>query len=83
MILPTKGLTPDRALLSLGADVLRRLNRPKTVSRLWEQISQRDKSLIYTIPYDWFLLTLDLLYLWGAIEFQDGQLRRVRVRTKH
>ena len=35
MILPTKGLALDRALLSVGAEVLRRLDRPKTVSRLW------------------------------------------------
>lgn len=78
MILPTKGLALDRALLSIGADVLRCLERPKTVSRLWEQMGRRQSSLLETIPYDWFLLTLDLLYLMGAIEFEEGQLRRAR-----
>lgn len=80
MILPTKGLTADRALLSVGAEVLRRLDRPKTVSRLWEQVQQRQSSLLESVPYDWFLLALDLLYLWGAVDFEDGRIRRNRRR---
>jgi hypothetical protein len=80
MILPTKGLAADRALLSVGAELLRRLDRPKTVSRLWEQVSQRQRGLLETIPYDWFLLSLDLLYLWRAVDLEDGRLRRTRQR---
>ena len=80
MILPTKGLAVDRALLSIGADVLRRLERPKTVSRLWDQIRKRESSLLGTIAFDWFILTLDLLYLISAVEFRDGLLRRARPR---
>jgi len=76
MILPTKGLAVDRALLSVGAEVLRRLDRPKTVSRLWEQIGHRESTLLDTIPYDWFLLALDLLYLLGAVDLRDGRLHR-------
>jgi hypothetical protein len=78
MMLPTKGLAVDRALLSVGADVLRRLDRPKTVSRLWEQIRERHSSLLEAIPYDWFLLALDMLYIVGAVELEDGRLRRTR-----
>jgi hypothetical protein len=81
MILPTKGLAADRALLSVGAEVLRRLDRPQTVSRLWEQVKQRKDTLTETIPYDWFLLAVDLLYLCGAVDFEDGRLRRNRRRT--
>jgi hypothetical protein len=81
MILPTKGLAVDRALLSVGAEVLHRLDRPKTVSRLWDQVRQRQSSLLEALPYDWFLLALDLLYLWGAVTFEDGQLRRTHRRT--
>jgi hypothetical protein len=78
MILPTKGLAVDRALLSVGGEVLRRLDRPKTVSRLWEQIRMRQSSLLEAIPYDWFLLSLDLLFMFGAVELEDGRLRRAR-----
>jgi hypothetical protein len=81
MILPTKGLAVDRALLSVGAEVLRLLGRPKSVSRLWEQVNQRQSSLLHTVSYDWFLLALNLLYLWGAVDFQDGRLRRTHPRT--
>jgi hypothetical protein len=74
-------LAVDRALLSVGADVLRRLDRPKTVSRLWEQVRNRQGSLLEAIPYDWFLLALNLLYVWGAVDFEDGRLRRARGKT--
>lgn len=80
MILPTKGLAADRALLSVGAEVLRRLDRPKTVSRLWEQVNQRQCSLLTAVSYDWFLLALDLLFLLSAVEFDEGRLRRTRRR---
>jgi len=81
MILPTKGLALDRALLSVGAEVLRRLDRPKTVSRLWDQVRHRQSSLLESVPYDWFLLSLDLLYLCGAVDFEDGQIRRTHRRA--
>lgn len=80
MILPTKGLAADRALLSVGAEILRHLDRPKTVSRLWEQLRHRQSSLLEAIPYDWFLLALDFLYSLGAVDFEDGRLRRARRR---
>ena len=76
MILPTKGLAVDRALLSVGAELLRRLDRPKTVSRLWEQLRHPQSSLLDAISYDWFLLAVDLLYLLGAVDFEDGRLHR-------
>jgi hypothetical protein len=81
MILPTKGLAADRALLSVGAEILRRLERPKTISRLWEQIRQRQSSLLEAVAYDWFLLALNLLYMWGAVDIEEGRLRRSRRRT--
>jgi hypothetical protein len=81
MILPTKGLAVDRALLSVGAEVLRRLDRPKTVSRLWEQVSRRQSSLLQVVSYDWFLLAIDLLYILNAVELEEGRLRRSRRRV--
>ncbi len=80
MILPTKGLAVDRALASVGGDILRRLDRPKTVSRVWEEVSDRQSTLLKAVSYDWFLLALDLLYLWAAIEFSDGRIHRMTRR---
>jgi len=79
MILPSKHLSPDRALLTAGATILRFLSEPMTVSALWEHMlrhpgpGQREAP---RLRYDAFILTLDLLFLVGAIDIQDGLLRR-------
>lgn len=78
MILPTKRLGQDRAMLTVGADVLSLLDEPKTVSRLWEELQQsRDRRLgVRAVTYDWFILTLDLLYALHAVEMERGLLRK-------
>lgn len=80
MILPSKHLPQDRALLTVGAHVLTFLTRPKTVSALWEELSKHELRLATTTPrrisYDWFLLSLDLLYALGAIELESGLVER-------
>lgn len=79
MILPTKHLSQDRALLTVGARLLARLTRSKTVSALWEEISQPSTAEDGKKPalrYDVYVLTLDLLFLMGTIELRDGLLKR-------
>lgn len=55
MILPTKRIPADRALLALGADVLLILSRPKTVSKVWEETKQRraERKSTNPVPFDW------------------------------
>lgn len=78
MILPTKHLSEDRALLSVGATVLRCLRTEATVTRLWDDVrAQRGRAGETPIRFDWFILALDLLYALGAIEFDDVRVRRV------
>lgn len=74
MILPSKHLSQDRALLTVGAVILRHLSRPLTVSALWEQMTG-DRATLPT-RYDGFVLALDLLFLLGAIELREGLLIR-------
>lgn len=80
MILPSKHLPQDRALLTVGGYVLKFLVRPKTVSALWEELNRQGKKLSSTSPrritYDWFLLALDLLYALGAIDLDNGLVAR-------
>jgi hypothetical protein len=76
MILPTKGVPPQQALLSLGAEVLRLLDESKTVSRLWDDFRRHGHVPVAT--FDWFVLGLDLLFALDAIEFERGRLRRSR-----
>ncbi len=79
MILPTMHIPPDRSLIGVGGKILSLLEEPMTVSRLWDDF--RDVRSAFptqaTISYHWFLLSLDFLYMIGAIDFERGLLRRL------
>jgi hypothetical protein len=79
MILPTKHVRPDRALIGVGAEVLEILKRPMTMSRLWDEVRGRRSLHAANAPidYQWFILSLDLLYTIGALDFDRGLVRRV------
>lgn len=72
MILPTKHISADQALVGVGAVLLEQLGRPQTVSGLWEQA--RDVDCVGT--FERFILGLDFLFIVGAIKWSDGLLRR-------
>jgi hypothetical protein len=83
MLLPTKGLSPDRSLVFLGGQVLLRLGAPTTVSSLWTGVrSDRGREPGFApLTYDWFLLSLDLLYVVGAVQLDEyGRIARVGVQ---
>ncbi len=80
MILPTKHLPLERSLLAIGADILRSLDEPKTVSRLWDETKQRRTGSwrgSAELTFDWYLLALDLLFALGAVDLERGQMRRL------
>jgi hypothetical protein len=81
MILPTKGILPRHALVALGADILRQLSEAKTVSRLWEDFRKTRTSVI-DVSFDWFVLSLDLLFVIGVVEFERGRVRKVELTAK-
>ena len=76
MILPTKHLPTDRSLLGIGAEVLYLLDRPKTVSRLWIDIQEHRGESARRLTFDWFILSLNLLYAIGALQMNRGRLSR-------
>ena len=77
MILPSKHLPQDRALLTVGARLLQLLSEPRTVSALWEKLSRPSgKHGPAPLRYDAFILALDLLYLMGGIELENGLVHR-------
>jgi len=80
MILPTKGLGVERAMLTIGAEILELLTEPKTVSRLWDELRSEmgERSSTRIVNYDWFVLTLDLLYMLGALEIDHGRIQRTK-----
>ena len=77
MILPSKHLAQERSLLTLGAWVLERLDRPKTVSELWGEmrLAHADGA---DVPFDWFVLSLDLLAAVRTVRMESGRIQRVR-----
>ena len=82
MILPTKGISFERALATIGGQTLEILDRPRSVSSTFEALKKRRKALSLKEPvsFDWFSLALVLLYSIEAIERNsDGTL----VRTKN
>ncbi len=79
MILPSKHLPADRALLTVSAHILKRLAKPKTVSAIWEELwrgSKANRELLPSLTYDWFVLALDLLFTLGTVELKEGLLIR-------
>lgn len=78
MILPTKHIKPDRALIGVGAEILQLLRGPMTVSGLWDEVRERRSSHAPSSPisYQWFILALDFLYMIDAISFKNGLLQR-------
>lgn len=79
MILPNKHLSQERALFTVGAQALKLLNHPRTVSSLWEEVSAKNSAAKNEskISYDWFVLCLDLLFLLGAIQIDQGLIKRM------
>jgi hypothetical protein len=78
MILPTKHVRGDRALIGVGGEILRTLRQPMTVSRLWDEVRSARAAYVPQSPigYEWFVLALDLLFLMGAVEADHGVLKR-------
>lgn len=77
MILPSKHLKTERALIGIGGEVLQLLDQSKTVSRLWEEFREsRDQKGKHEVGFDRFVLTLDMLYLFEAIDFERGRIVR-------
>lgn len=73
MILPTKHIPENEALLGVGATIMRHLNEPMTVSGLWERVRAEPN----VGSFERFVLASTLLYVIGAIDMNDGLMGRV------
>ncbi|WP_421355102.1 ABC-three component system middle component 6 [Microbacterium phosphatis] len=82
MLLPTKGVSAERAIITVGADVLEQLQSPKSVTALWEQYTARERAGGNSdhITFDWFSLVLASLFAINLVEWTpSGHLRRAHV----
>ena len=84
MILPTKHLAPNRSLISVSSEVLELVGKKSSVSSIWTDLQNKHKSSLRfgDVPYDWFVLSLDLLFMIGAIEERNGLIKKVKDNAK-
>jgi hypothetical protein len=73
MIMPDKYIPQKETLIGLGARMLSLLTQPRTINSLLKEMLK----LPETGTYERFVLTLDFLYMLGAVEMKDDVIRRV------
>ncbi len=79
MILPTKHLPIERSLIAIGADIVRLLDEPMSVTNLWLDYQNLNKARTTRLTFDWFTLALAMLYSIDAVEQTGNRLRRREV----
>lgn len=73
MILPSKHISQDQALIGVAALLLKEIGRPQSVTSLWESV--REHASIGT--FERFVLALDMLHITGAIVLKNGLIVKV------
>lgn len=72
MIMPNKNIRIEYSLLNCGAVVLSNLRERDTISSLWEKCKTKE----ILVNYEKFILTLDYLFLIGAVGLVNGLIER-------
>lgn len=78
MIQPTKGISVDRALLTVGAQVMQQIEEPSTVSAVWHSLKgwRKENGYRANLSYSWFILALDTLHALGILSYEDSLLAK-------
>ena len=74
ILLPDKNRKLSRSIVGMGAQVLRSLKSPQTVSSSWEK--SRDMKSILT--FEDFVLAVDFLFTINLVQMDEGILKKVR-----
>lgn len=72
MILPSKHISQDQALLGVGAVLLHEIAKPQTVTSLWERV--RSNQTVGT--FERYVLVLDMLHIMGLVVLSNGMIER-------
>lgn len=73
MILPSKYLREDEALLGVGAKILGILRHDMPLSELWEESKAQENMS----SFERFVIALDMLYIMGLIVFENHKIKRI------
>jgi len=76
MLLPAKHIKLSESIIGLSGFVLEKLNKPKTVDMLWNELRIATERNEYPAhhPFENLLLSLDFLYLVDLIKLDDSGL---------
>jgi hypothetical protein len=74
MILPTKYLREDEALIGVSATLIPLVEKAGNLTELWESA----KKLETIGNYERFILALELLYLLGLVDLHNNEILRVQ-----
>jgi hypothetical protein len=79
VLLPSKFIGTDQALLTLGGQILIQLKAPLSVAETWTQLNRwrAEQQMQSFIPFWWFALALDVTFSIGAVQFEHGLLRKI------
>ncbi|WP_069997797.1 ABC-three component system middle component 6 [Cellulosilyticum sp. I15G10I2] len=75
MIMPSKHMQLSASLIGLGAFILKILDTPLTVDECWNRLNKEyiERGIIKKKhSFDNFILTVDLLYMIGAVNLSSG-----------
>lgn len=72
MIMPSKHISEEQALLGVGAVLLCEIKQPQTVTSLWEKV--RSHKAVGT--FERFVLALDMLHITGVVTLANGMIER-------
>ena len=61
--------------MGVGAEIIVQLDRPQTVSELWDRVS-RAYGEDWAPSFEWFVLSLSWLYAIRAVSYTDQLLHR-------
>lgn len=74
MILPSKYLREDEALIGVSAALLSLIEKNGNLSLIWESA----KKIEFIGNFERFILALDLLFLLGLIELKGNEIVRIQ-----
>lgn len=75
MIMPNKYLKEEDTLLGASATIFNNLSSKQSLSELWDLVKEDDS--IYN--FERFILSLDMLYILGCIDFDEKNNYLIRV----
>lgn len=78
MLLPSKFIEPDQALLTLSGQILLQLDQPMPIHDAWSKLNNWRKAMNMqsAIPFWWFALALDVAFSLGVVHFENNLLRK-------